>query len=97
MIKDNAIKYFLINNGYSKKLTIDREDNNSGYSPDNCRWVDMRTQARNRRNNVLNIETVREMRALFATGCRSKLSIAKEFGVDQGQCNKILLNKQWVQ
>lgn len=32
-------------------LSIDRIDNNKGYSPDNCRWVDAKTQARNTRKN----------------------------------------------
>lgn len=40
-------------NGYKKGLTIDRIDNDKGYSPDNCRWVDYKTQARNKRNNHL--------------------------------------------
>lgn len=42
-----------INNGYKEYLSIDRIDNNKGYSPDNCRWVTMETQQNNRRNNRL--------------------------------------------
>lgn len=41
------------NNGYSDDLSLDRKDNDKGYSPDNCRWVDDVTQGNNKRNNVL--------------------------------------------
>lgn len=42
-----------INNGYQNGLTLDRIDNNKGYSPDNCRWATWKEQQNNRRNNVL--------------------------------------------
>lgn len=40
-------------NGYEEGLTIDREKNDLGYSPDNCRWVTMEEQANNKTNNIL--------------------------------------------
>lgn len=42
-----------INNGYKENLTIDRIDVNGNYEPNNCRWVDLETQANNKRNNKL--------------------------------------------
>lgn len=46
-------------NGYSDGLTIDRIDNNGNYEPDNCRWVDKRTQAVNKcTNHLVTIEGV---------------------------------------
>lgn len=39
-----------LQNGYKEGLQIDRIDNNSGYRPDNCRWVTSMVNGNNREN-----------------------------------------------
>lgn len=34
--------------GYADNLTIDRIDNDKGYSPNNCRWITLKEQQMNR-------------------------------------------------
>lgn len=40
-----------LENGYEDGLSIDRIDNNNGYSPDNCRWVTIKENNQNRRSS----------------------------------------------
>lgn len=40
-------------NGYSDDLTIERKDNDRGYSPDNCHYVTVAEQNQNKRNVIL--------------------------------------------
>jgi len=44
-----AFKEWALSNGYSETLSIDRENNDIGYSPTNCRWVTQSTQTENTR------------------------------------------------
>lgn len=55
-------------------LTLDRIDNTKGYSPDNCRWVDKKEQARNRSTTKLITYNDRTM---------TMTDWAKEYEVDQ--------------
>lgn len=53
-----VFREWAVNAGYDEDakrgvLTLDRIDVNLGYSPDNCRFVDMREQADNRRDSIL--------------------------------------------
>lgn len=58
-----------ISNGYEKGLTIDRIDNDFGYSPDNCRFVTIQKQERNKRNNIH--VTVEGVEMLLVEFCES--------------------------
>jgi|HubBroStandDraft_5_1064220.scaffolds.fasta_scaffold36025_5 hypothetical protein len=49
-------------NGYNQELTIDRIDNNEGYSPENCRWTTKKIQSRNTRKTVAE-EIVKQIRS----------------------------------
>lgn len=57
-----------IANSYNNNLTIDRIDVNSDYYPENCRWVDMKTQQQNRTNNRL--ITINNETKCLAEWCR---------------------------
>lgn len=39
-------------NGYTNEMSIDRINNNLGYSPLNCRWIPKSEQSSNRRNSI---------------------------------------------
>lgn len=41
-----------LENGYREGLVIDRTNNNGDYCPENCRFVDRKTNMRNRSNTV---------------------------------------------
>lgn len=40
-----------IENGYKNGVSIDRIDVNDNYAPDNCRWIKLKEQNRNKTNN----------------------------------------------
>lgn len=64
----DIFKEWAIKNGYSESSCIDRIDNDKGYSPENCRWVDNYTQANNKRSN--RVYTIGDETHTVAEWCR---------------------------
>ena len=46
-----AFKEWAINNGYRGTLTIERKDFDQNYCPENCEWITMEQQQRNKSSN----------------------------------------------
>ena len=64
--------------------TLDRIDNDQGYSPENCRWADAITQANNRRSNLL-LATVH--------GVKTCAEVARLYGVDYKRLHHAITKK----
>lgn len=47
-----AFRDWANDNNYKEGLSIERTNNDDGYYPGNCKWIEMSLQVRNRRNNV---------------------------------------------
>lgn len=65
---------------YKPGLTIDRINNDLGYSPENCRWTTNLEQARNKTTNKLTNDIVKYIRQKEQDGLTVK-EISKRIGV----------------
>lgn len=91
----HKFKEWALSAGWKKGLQIDRIDCNGDYTPINCRFVDSRTNNRNRRNNKLDVTKVAEIRRMLAEGKKGP-EIARMFGIHHSLVYRIKLNQQWL-
>jgi hypothetical protein len=77
-----------------KNMTLERINNELGYSKDNCKWATVTEQARNRRSTKLNIDQVKTIKEMIANGFTQK-NIAECFGVSRGNIGHIAQNATW--
>ena len=79
-------KYYGIEN-----LTLERLDNNKGYNFENCEFIPMKEQMKNRRNN-------RRFKAISPDGkiyfSKNQTEFAKIFGLSQGHIGACLRNEE---
>ena len=75
-------------------LQIDRIDGNKNYSPDNCRWVDAKTNQRNRDCIILNEEKANEIRTLISNGL-DDIEISKMYKVHKDTIRDIRIGRTW--
>jgi hypothetical protein len=69
-------------NGHADGLSLDRKNNNAGYSPSNCRWVSIEIQLTNQR---------RDRRLTFEGRTQTVSQWAAEIGVSQDTIHKRLV------
>lgn len=81
-------------NGYSPELSIDRIDNEKGYSPNNCQWSSSVDQARNKRNTVCSKEIADKVRELRSIGVRNK-DVSDLLGLCRTTVSDITHHRTW--
>lgn len=65
---------------YFEGASLDRVDNDKGYSKSNCRWATGLVQSRNKSTTVLTEELVTEAKRLYATGLYSQREVGIALG-----------------
>jgi len=75
-------------------LTLDRVDNNAGYSAENCRWASHTEQSRNTRAVMLDEAVVSLVRTLHKYGSRIS-QIASDLGVSYDSVKHVTRGKSW--
>ena len=75
--------------------TLERIDNNQGYTPCNCYWAPRKVQNQNKADVKLSYALAEEIRQLYTTG-RTQKQIADYFGISRSNVSLVVNNKIWT-
>lgn len=77
-------------------MSIEREDPNGNYCPENCSWIPRRHQNRNKRNSRFTEVDIGQIRYLYSTGQFRQVDIARAFNTHQADISAIVRGDVWA-
>lgn len=90
-----AFASWALSNGWKQGLSIERIDNDAGYSPANCKFIPRGQQARNRSTSKLTMKQVQTIRACYDSGLATNSELARRYNVTPTTMCNIVHRKIW--
>jgi len=77
-----------------KGLSLERKNNDNGYSKSNCIWADRSTQNRNRRSVVLTPMLIRLIKKYYESGIGT-LAISEKLNLNKSTVGNVIYKNTW--
>jgi len=96
--KDDFLCFYgwALANGWEPGLTIDRTDNDKGYSLDNVRFIPIRENERNRGNLRLTKEIADKIKKEYQKGVNGYKRLGLKYGTHWSNVRNIIKRGQWA-